>query len=120
MEYTEEKIFLFIISKIVCLDFQILQITFSSFSLEGSKVCHDSLTIYRKTSSLHQIGKWCGNKKPKDIFVKGPEIVIRFKSNQQIERRGFRLQFSITEQHSQGNFDILMVLVEKPANTFEL
>ena len=116
-KFTLETFYLRIILKIICLDFQILKITFTSFSLESSVVCFDSLTIYQKTSSLHQIGKWCGNKKPNDIFVKGPEILIRFNSDQRIERRGFRLHYSITKQHSQGNFDILMVTREKAANT---
>ena len=118
-KFTLETFYLRIILKIICLDFQILKITFNIFSLEDSKVCNDSLTIYRKTSSLHQIGKWCGNKKPNDIFVKGPEILIRFNSDQRIERRGFRLHYSITKQHSQGNFDILMVIIENSPYSFQ-
>ena len=110
--------FFFIILKIICLDFQILKITFSSFSLETSIVCFDSLTIYRKTSSLYQIGKWCGNKTPNNIFLEGPEILIQFKSYQRVQQRGSRLNYSITEQHLQGNFDILIIIIERAAKTF--
>ena len=64
---------------------------------------------------------WYVNKKTNDIFVKGPEILIRFKSNaQNVQKSGFRFHCSITEQHSQGNFDILMAIREKAANSFQL
>ena len=69
---------------------------FNRFDLEQSSQCrNDFIEIIKLDNNERKrlIGRYCGNSGPSGLRINTRKLFIRFKSNGNIEKRGFRLYY---------------------------
>ncbi|KAI8771823.1 bone morphogenetic protein 1 [Biomphalaria glabrata] len=88
-------------------DGQNILITFTSFSLESENECrYDYLIIFegpRDTDGIHK--KLCHAELPEPIVTRGSSVLIRFRSDDTISRKGFAFTFQKHMPRPEGGED---------------
>lgn len=79
-----------------------IKLTFEEFSVENDGQCNfDYIEVF--TSPGHLLGRYCGgiNDVPADVFSDEEELVIKFRSDDTVQRNGFQAAYSSSKYETQ-------------------
>lgn len=76
-----------------------ISLTFQEFELEHDSSCNfDYLEIYEGASTLgNMIRRYCGSTIPPAYNSQGNKLLLKFKTDQSVSQKGFRLAYSLSE-----------------------
>jgi cubilin len=86
-----------------------LNVGFMDFDLENSPNCtHDSITIYDGLTKNELLRKECGSSEVATVHSKRNEVTLVFKTDESVEAKGFKLNFTTVSGHGQQSCELLL------------
>ncbi|XP_067127393.1 protein tolkin-like [Centruroides vittatus] len=84
-----------------------VRLSFLTFEVEHEQDCgYDFVDVYDgRDDSSHLLGKFCGNKVPPEMISTGDSILLRFRSDDTINMKGFSVAYAEIESYEDDDDD---------------